>query len=105
MEVISHPSQQQKGLIQDLEILQKIFIKKILGAYKLNYWELLNKLQLLSLERRRERYQIIYVWKILEGLVPNFAHVENGENVGGIGSYVQNRLGRKCIIPIIERGS
>ena len=94
-----------KGLIQELEILQKTFVKKISGAYKLNYWELLNKLKLFSLERRRECYQIIYVWKILEELVPNFTHAENGDIVGGIGSNVQNRLGRKCTLPTMERGS
>ena len=37
----------------------------------MNYWERLKHLGLYSLQHRRERYQIIYVWKILEGLVPN----------------------------------
>ena len=37
----------------------------------LSYWEQLEQLRMYSLERRRERYQIIYTWRILEGLVPN----------------------------------
>ena len=93
----------KKGLIQDLEILQKNFLRKLTGFNKLNYWELLETLQLFSLERRRERYTVIYVWKVLKGLVLNFSHIENGESVGGICSYNQNRLGRKCVILVIER--
>jgi hypothetical protein len=37
----------------------------------LDYWERLQVLNLYSLERRRERYMIIYTWKIVEKLVPN----------------------------------
>ena len=38
-----------------------------------------------SLQRRRERYGIIYVWSILEGIVPNFNHIDNNNReVGGI---------------------
>ena len=36
-----------------------------------NYWERLAALKLYSLERRRERYMIIYVWKIINNMVPN----------------------------------
>ena len=38
---------------------------------ELHYWDRLKILKLYSLERKRERYQIIYTWKIMEGLVPN----------------------------------
>ena len=31
----------------------------------------LNALRLYSLQRRRDRYIVIYMWKILENLVPN----------------------------------
>ena len=34
----------KKGLIQDLEILQKNPLRKLIGFNKLNYWELLEKL-------------------------------------------------------------
>ena len=61
------------GDIQALELTQRNFIRKISGMYKLSYWQQLKSLRLYSLERRRERYLIIYVWKILEGLVPNIS--------------------------------
>ena len=34
------------------------------------YSELLNELNLNSMERRRDRYRIIYCWKVIEGTVP-----------------------------------
>ena len=39
----------------------------------LEYSERLISLKIYSLQRRRERYCIINVWKIIEGLVPNFS--------------------------------
>ena len=35
----------------------------------LNYWEKLSQLNLYSQERRRERYQVIFLWKISQGMV------------------------------------
>ena len=46
-----------------------------------------------SLERRRDRYKIIYTWCILEGIVTNFNY-DNGK--GGIQWYTNQRLGRMC---------
>ena len=57
-----------------------------------------------SLERRRERFQIIYTWSIIESLVPNFCHSENGIPIGGISWYCHIRHGRKCVIPNVQRG-
>ena len=37
----------------------------------LNYWQRLQKLKLFSLERRRERYVIIYLWKSWHNIVPS----------------------------------
>ena len=59
-----------KGSIQRLEMVQRSFIRKISGMTLKNYWEQLEHLKLYSLERRRERYRIIYVWRILERQVP-----------------------------------
>ena len=39
--------------------------------YSTNYWERLHELKLYSLQRRRERYIIIYIWKITQQMVPN----------------------------------
>ena len=62
-----------KGDIQRIEKIQQSFTRKIKLTKKLNYWERLKHLRLYSLERRRERYRILYVWKLLENLVPNTA--------------------------------
>ena len=86
-------SPSKRSLIQNLEKLQKAFLKGLPQLQNLNYWEKLNKLKLFSLERRRERYRIIYTWCIIEGLVPNFNY-ENGK--GGIQCYRNQRMGRKC---------
>ena len=59
-----------KGEIQRLEEIQQSFIRKIAGISKI-YSEALKELNLYSLERRRERYIVIQVWKMIEGLVPN----------------------------------
>lgn len=55
----------------------------------LSYWERLQYLDLYSLERRRERYIIIYVWRMLQGHVPNI----------GITSADHGRRGILCDIP------
>ena len=52
-----------------------------------------------SLERRRERYNIIYAWKIMEKQVPNFSQSENS----GIQEYCNPRRGRYCTVPAINR--
>ena len=54
----------------------------------LEYSERLVSLKLYSLQRRRERYCIIYVWKIIEGLVPNFS--KPIVNLGRLGSLANN---------------
>ena len=65
----------------------------------LSYWEQLSALSLYSLERRRERYMIMYVWRILEGLTPNF----NDQNSGGINANWNARRGRMCDVPAVRR--
>ena len=55
----------------------------------LSYPERLTVLKLYSLQHRRERYIIIYVWKILECQVPNFSPP--------IRSRTSDRRGRACI--------
>ena len=64
----------------------------------------MKNLKLYSLEHRQERFQIIYyVWSILEELVPNL--YSNEVNRRGIYSYQHIRHGRKCVVPMIERGT
>ena len=54
-----------------VEKVQRSFTRFISGMEGLPYPERLTVLKLYSPQRRRERYINIYVWKILEGLVPN----------------------------------
>ena len=81
--------------IQLLESIQRSYIRKIDGSHNLTYWNQLKKFKLMSLQRRRERYIIIYTWKMLERIVPNI----------GINCYTSNRRGRVCFIESNKRGS
>ena len=90
-----------KQIIQKVDMCQKIkvnvsFAIFISGMKGLSYPERLTVLKLYSLQRRRERYIIIYVWKILEGLVPNlFPPICTKES---------NRRERTCITSHIHVG-
>ena len=59
------------GDIQTIENVQRNFTRRISSCKNLNYWERLAKLKLMSLQRRRERYSTIHVWKILSGVTSN----------------------------------
>ena len=85
------------GKIRRIEAVQRNFTSKIWGMEKLDYWERLKKLQLFSLERRRERYMILYTFKIIENYVPNFASYRFK-----IGTYQNIRRGRFCSIPALK---
>ena len=60
-----------KKWIYELEKIQKSFTSKINGMEEFDYHERLKKLNLYSLERRRERFMIIYGWQQLENLREN----------------------------------
>ena len=60
------------------------------------YHERLKSLGLYSLQRRRERYCIIYIWKIIEGLAPNFSNP--------ITSTFAGYRGRTCVISHVNVG-
>jgi len=66
----------KKGDIQKLENVQRSFVRKIAGLRDMNYWDRLKKLKLLSLQRRRERYCIIQVWKIINNHAPNDVNMQ-----------------------------
>ncbi len=57
--------------IDRIEQIQRKFTSKIDGMADKNYWERLSSLNILSLQRRREKAIIVHVWKILNGLCPN----------------------------------
>ena len=76
--------------ITQLEKIQRSFTKHISVMNVMLYHERLKSLGLYSLQRRRERYCIIYIWKIIEGLVPNFSNPITGTFSG--------RRARSCVI-------
>ena len=60
--------------INRLEGVQQQFISQIRNNSLLDkdYWEKLSILRVYSQERRRERYQICFLWKISQGLVEGY---------------------------------
>ena len=76
--------------ISSVEAIQRTATSKIASLSHLNYWDRLKELNLMSLQRRRERYIIIYMHKILHGRVPNDI---------GINFYSNPRLGMKARLP------
>ena len=75
---------------QTLESVQRLFTSKLQGYGVMDYWSRLKALRLISLERRRERYIIIYIWKIIQGLAPNDLN---------IAWYFNDRSGIRVRIP------
>ena len=77
-----------------VEGIQRTATSKIASISSLNYWQRLEQLKLMSLQRRRERYAIMYVFKILQNRVPNDV---------GISFYDNPRLGIKAYVPPLPR--
>lgn len=69
-----HPS--KVGLTQKIEALQRTVTARLAQCQDMNYWERLKSLKLMSLQRRRERYVIMTMWKILNGHHPNNMGIE-----------------------------
>merc|ERR1712121_240687 len=88
----------KKEDIDKLERIQKNYTSKIKGLENLNYHERLIKLNLYSLERRRERFMIINAWEQLEGIKENVLRLE-------IGTIGRRRCIRSKTIPTILNGS
>ena len=80
--------------IQAIKSIQRTFTYKITEVQHLNYLERLHELKLYSLQTRRERYIIIYIWKIAQHMVPNID--------GTIGHTIKTRKhprhGTQCVI-------
>ena len=81
-----------------IDKIQKAFLKHMGGFSSFSYKERLSNLKIYSIQRRRERerYIIIYVWKILENLVPNL--------VKPLLFYVSDRRGCLCSISHVRLG-
>ena len=79
-----------------IEKVQRSFTKHITGIKNKPYDERLKLLNLYSVQRRRDRYQIIYLWKIIEGLVPNLS--------APITCTYSERRGRSCVVSHVNMG-
>ena len=64
--------------IQDIEAIQRSFTYKITEVQHLKNRERLHELNLYSFDRRRDRYIIIYIWKITQPMAPNIDKVDRG---------------------------
>ena len=82
--------------IQLIEDVQRYFTDKISCCKDLNYWERLKLLKLQSLKRRRERYSIIHMWKLLNNIVPNDLNIVFRD---------RERQGIRAMIPPLQRGA
>ncbi|KAL5256922.1 hypothetical protein ACHWQZ_G012005 [Mnemiopsis leidyi] len=82
--------------IQLIETVQRQFTRRIHGLGDMNYWDRLKELKLKSLQRRRERYSIIHIWKLLHGVCPNDIKMEFKEHP---------HLGFKVLLPTLNRQS
>ena len=60
------------------------------GVKHLNYWQRLKALKLMSLQRWRERYTFIHMWKIPHKKCPNDVHVQFTETLWH---------GQKAVVP------
>ena len=84
------------GDIQALENIQRQFTRRIENMAQYDYWERLEKLRLMSLQRRRERYSIIHMWKIHNGAAPNSTNTR---------FYHHPRLGVRAEVPTLYTGA
>ena len=76
--------------IQALEDVQRHFTARISGHRDMDYHSRLKALGLQSLQRRRERYSIVHIWKIINGVAPNDINIQFSQNA---------RRGLKVLIP------
>ena len=82
--------------IQELEKVQRAFTARIAGVKHLDYWERLKELSIMSLQRRRERYILLHMWKILNGAVSNDLKIR----------FVSRpRTGFKAAVPPLRSGA
>ena len=82
--------------IQAVEDVQRVFTRKVLGMNELDYWSRLKCLNLMSLQRRRERYIILQMYKILHKVNPNDV---------GIIFKPESRLGIQAVVPSLNISS
>ena len=77
-----------------MEGVQRTFTNRIGSLENMIYRERLSHLKLMSLQRRRERYTILMMWKILHNVVPNCSNIKFTNT---------SRHGTRAIIPSLSR--
>ena len=77
-----------------IESIQRLFTSKIQNLSDQHYWTRLKNLKLMSLQRRRERYSIIHIFKILNHLTPNELNLQ---------FHINDRRGIKIKLPPIPK--
>ena len=91
------PGPYNYGNIDRLEGPLRSFSKHVDDLQNLSYKERLSSLNLSSIQRRHERYKIIYVYKIKEGLVPNLPYDPSNNNKSYSLLFTYNpRHGYRC---------
>ena len=71
--------------IVKLESVMQSFAFRIYGCQTMDFWERLSHLKLYSQQKRRERYQMILVWKLSQGMI-------NGYKIPFVESLRRGRL-------------
>ena len=95
-------SPSNQASISVLEDLQRNFTRLIDGMEGLDYVDRLARLKLYSQERRRERYQIIFIWKLSQGLVKGYSmEFSNSERRRRMA--VPHRLMASPLQPVVAR--
>ena len=87
------------GNVRRLEAVQRTFTARLAGMEALNYWERLERLLLHSLEWRRERFLAIYIWKVLNELMPEIEGAKGAE----LRLSLSERRGQRCVLPQVNK--
>ena len=67
----------------------------------LDYHERLRELKMFSLERRRDRYRIIYGWQQIEGIKENVMKLRTNNNEGN--RLINNGSGEKRALDCLQK--
>ena len=74
--------------------MQRAFSARIDTVQHLHFWERLKKLGLMSLQRRRERFIVLHMWKICNGIAPNELNIR---------FEYHPRMGRTAKVPPLRK--
>ena len=91
--IIWNPSKRKD--IEAIEKIQRNFTKRLNNMSDFSYYDRLKHLKIYSMQRRRQRYEILYIFKILKHQVPNV----------GLKWKIFPRRGRELIPPSVRKNS